>query len=458
MSLPYYAWFQRINAALAAGVLSSDQLAAEVQAVAAGLDGLSVQGGSSIAVTGSPEDGWLVSLQGDATNPGAMKSYATNNTGVRGWYYPSLFESTGLLAGCALSVQSSTQVRIAAGLLGFADYTASPANPVRSVLAFPQTDVTITAIASQPVTYLAVDSAGAITQQATPLTNTQRRTLVPVGVAVHTNLSSINTVNSLPAVVRAGIAQLLDYLNYRGRLHKGLEYAANGANLQLNRSAGTIFAVGGNFHTSPLDPNVISLSGQTGLTFRYRTSAGEPAGDVTNVASSTYNPTGSTLTAVPSNDWTVQRIYVFPSGLTRIQYGQATYPNLAAAIAGWQTEAFITETNLADNGVPVGLIFVKEGATDLSNPAQAKFQPLAGDGVPAAPSVPLADTDDLAEGTTNLYYTDARTDARIQAFQDAPSLTVANLQNAVDDTAAATAGVAVGGLYRNGSLLMIRVT
>jgi hypothetical protein len=36
-------------------------------------------------------------------------------------------------------------------------------------------------------------------------------------------------------------------------------------------------------------------------------------------------------------------------------------------------------------------------------------------------------------------------------------LSVINLQNAVDDTAAAAAGVPVGGLYRNGSVLMVRV-
>ena len=72
-----------------------------------------------------------------------------------------------------------------------------------------------------------------------------------------------------------------------------------------------------------------------------------------------------------------------------------------------------------------------------------------------------ADTDGLSEGATNQYFTNARADARvsagIQAFKDAPALTVANLANAVDDAAAATAGVAVGSLYRNGSALMIRV-
>ena len=62
-----------------------------------------------------------------------------------------------------------------------------------------------------------------------------------------------------------------------------------------------------------------------------------------------------------------------------------------------------------------------------------------------------ADTDGLTEGSTNLYFTNARVDARNDAVHAA-------LVNAVDDAAAATAGVPVGQLYRNGSVLMIRVT
>lgn len=39
---------------------------------------------------------------------------------------------------------------------------------------------------------------------------------------------------------------------------------------------------------------------------------------------------------------------------------------------------------------------------------------------------------------------------------DGPSLS--NIVDAADDTAAATAGIAVGGVYRTGSILKIRVT
>ena len=62
---------------------------------------------------------------------------------------------------------------------------------------------------------------------------------------------------------------------------------------------------------------------------------------------------------------------------------------------------------------------------------------------------PSLTTSSLPEGT-NLYYTDTRADARIAA-------SLAGLEDAADDAAAATAGVAVGAMYRNGSILMIRV-
>lgn len=374
-----------------------------------------LQGPNSVKITngdgisGDP----VFQLENDSNALDALTAYGKDSTGTRGWFRPALFESTGLLSGCALSIFSTTQVRISAGILGFADYSANPAQPVRSVLQFAQTDVTITAIGSQPVTYIGINSAGTVIQQDVPFTNTQRRTIVSIGVAVHTNLTSINAVNNLPSIVQAGIAQLTDYLIYSGRIHKGIEYAANGANLNINRSAGSIFIFGGNFQTNPLDPSVVSISGQTALTFRYRTQDGEPAGDVTSVQHSSYDNAG-TITAVPSNDWTVQRIFIFPSGLTRIQYGQATYANLSEAIAGWQTEVFVTEQNIADNGTPVGLIFVKEGATALNDPAEAKFQPLTASGRPASPSVPLANTDSLSEGTTNLYYTDVRAQAAVK--------------------------------------------
>lgn len=325
--------------------------------------------------------------------------------------YPTLFESDGILSGCEIQTLSATQIRITAGRVGFTDYVTSSTNPPRSIIIFPQTDVTITGIAIQPETYVAIKNDGTVQQQAGDWTNTQRRTHAPVGIAVHTNLVSINVVNKLPGVVRGGINTLHDFLIYHGREHKGLVYSPNGVNLNINRTAGSLFLAGGNFYTNPLDPNVIALASGTALTFRYRTMAGEPAGDITAINPNLYNTTGGTLVAVPANDWTAQPVYVFPSGLTRIQYGQQTWPNLADAVVSFRDAPFTVEGNLSRNGVRVGWVIVREGAVDLSNPARALFVPDAGAGAGSSTTSNLTSTDFLPEGVTNLYYTEARAKA-----------------------------------------------
>lgn len=78
-------------------------------------------------------------------------------------------------------------------------------------------------------------------------------------------------------------------------------------------------------------------------------------------------------------------------------------------------------------------------------------------------------TDGLAEGSSNRYFTDARADARVAegigTHEAAPDPhpqyvlvdLLATLPDAVDDAAADAAGVPVGGMYRNGSALMVRV-
>jgi hypothetical protein len=60
----------------------------------------------------------------------------------------------------------------------------------------------------------------------------------------------------------------------------------------------------------------------------------------------------------------------------------------------------------------------------------------------------------VPEGAANLYHTNARVDARIDAFK----ATLASLTDAADDAAAAIAGVPVGGMYRTTSTLKVRIT
>lgn len=58
----------------------------------------------------------------------------------------------------------------------------------------------------------------------------------------------------------------------------------------------------------------------------------------------------------------------------------------------------------------------------------------------------------------SLFDLDAYVSKAFAVQTAAPGFSIGPLTNAVDDTAAATAGVAIGALYRNGSIVQIRVT
>lgn len=113
---------------------------------------------------------------------------------------------------------------------------------------------------------------------------------------------------------------------------------------------------------------------------------------------------------------------------------------------------------------------------ELEDAGGGELVKLLRDGYGRVAGTSAATTDDLPEGA-NLYYTDARaaSAAPVQSVAGetgnitaeavaaalglgaAATADLGTLTNAVDDAAAALAGVALGGLYRSGSALMVRV-
>lgn len=298
------------------------------------------------------------------------------------------FDSTGVISGCALSIGSPTSTfTIASGLLLFMDYT-DPASPEQVQLVFAgASNVTIPGIGSSIATYVGVDSSGTIIQSANPFTNTQRRTIAAVGVVIHSNLTVVNAVNDKAATVRSGVNQLQDLMEAIGPMNlDGNVFGPDGANLSMNKSAGTLFKFGANFQTNPLDPHVVSIGATTSLTFRYRLSTGTEGSDVTLIDPLQYESSPGTLSTVPLllTPFSVQRITIFQTGLVRVQYGQAVYGSMSAAEDAIQTDPFTTETNIAQNGVTRAYLVVHRSCTNLNTAAQAKFIPIGKFGAPAS--------------------------------------------------------------------------
>lgn len=280
---------------------------------------------------------------------------------------------TGVTSGGVVSIGTpNTTVTVSDGV-GYVTVNTGGTKSVKRVTWSGLTNQSLTFLATNSVTYLAISNTGTLLQQVTPYTNTQSRDSIVIGAAIHTNLTTVNAVNQLQNVLISPLNQLEDLQRSLGFFNvSGNIYSANGANLNINKSAGVVNKIGSNWDVDTKNPNVRSLASGTAITFRYRFQDSTELADTTSINPDIYDLAGVS-TAVPSNRFTIQRINVFSSNLTRIQLGQTLYNNMADALAAIQTETFVTETNIQENGLLRGFLIVRGGTTDLTDTARVFF-------------------------------------------------------------------------------------
>jgi len=282
--------------------------------------------------------------------------------------------STGLLKnGLVQTNADPTKFNITSGI-GIISNFDDPENPTSVVVNFPAfTGITPAYLTTSNITYIAINSTPSVVMQASPFTSEQRRDLIILGAAIHSDLTTINLVNNISAPTNAETNQLHDLMEVIGALNvSGNKYSANGVNLSLNKSAGEIFKLGVNFANDWKHPHDLDIAGQTLLSFRYRTQNGTEGSDVTVLNPAVYD-LANVLTAVPSNRFTIQTVTLFQTGQTRIQYGQNTYATLSEAEAAILTRSYIAESNIATNGITRAYIIVRNNATDLTNATTSKI-------------------------------------------------------------------------------------
>ena len=293
-----------------------------------------------------------------------------------GPHYLSL-ASSGLYTGAVLSVgatQGTFNLTSGEGL--FIDSTTDFSNiDVGPVLISARTNEPVTNIGTQPVTYILVDKNDNIVQIANFPTPEERRNNIFIGVVVHSDNVNVLVVNNIPSVALDISAQIQDLFNSLGFFNQdGNIISSNGANMSFNKSAGRAFKAGANFENNPKDPHTLTLPAQVAATFRYRNQDSSEGSDITVIDPTTYDVGGVTTVVAGSNNVaTLQRIYIFPSGLIRVQRGQQIYAKLSDAIDAVGKEAFVTEPNIAENGLLLGTLAVIKGAVDLTNAGQGQF-------------------------------------------------------------------------------------
>ena len=284
--------------------------------------------------------------------------------------------STGIHEGGVLSINASTTTYdIAAGSGVVIDNTTDPDNPVVTHVSWlAKLNNSPTNILTQLVTYISIDVNGNIVETASKPTATQRRTNMFLGVVVHSNNVNVNAVNQEPVVAIDIAAQMQDILTWIGfKSLSGNIVTFASTDLTIKKTAGTAFNGGVNFHTLNTQPHEFTLAELDPATFRYRNQDGTEGTNITSIDPSTWDDGGTTTAVGASSKATIQRIFIFPSNIIRVQRGQQVFNNFSTAVAEAGTEQFITETNIAENGLFLGSLVIQQNATDLSDPTKALF-------------------------------------------------------------------------------------
>ena len=284
--------------------------------------------------------------------------------------------STGLRYGGILSINANPALfNLSAGSGVITDYT-TPSAPVKTVVTWSAFNAqTITNIGSAQLSYIGINSSGAIVQQTTTPTNTERRGTIWVGSLGHVNNTSITSININPDVLADPQNQFRDLANAIGTLNlTGNVISANGANLSFNKTVGTFFSAGSNFSTSIKDPNVYTSAVLTPATFLKITQSAGSGGTVSVIDPANYDLAG-VVTAIggAGSRSTNQRVWLNSNNVITVQYGQNIYTTLANAVAAVGTESYTANPFITNVSCLLGTISVRRDATDLSNTAQAVF-------------------------------------------------------------------------------------
>ena len=242
------------------------------------------------------------------------------------------------------------------------------------------TNIPITNLATADATFILINSASTLVQQTSFPTPQQRRENIFLGKVVHPSRNSITSINQTVDFDVSPMAALRDLWTPLKLINQGIIVSPHSTTLEINTSAGVLWGNGVGWTTNQQNPNSVSISGTSPTTFQYRTRLGPltggtvPTGNTTTIAPGFYDNNG-VVTAVGggSNSSTNQRVFLFPTGLVRIQLGQQVYGTLAAAVAGSQTEQFNEYSLNRENGILIGIISVNKNATNLSLAAQAVF-------------------------------------------------------------------------------------
>jgi hypothetical protein len=300
--------------------------------------------------------------------------------------------TTGLLNGGVISTANGTttfSVTAGAGIIVSqnASITEDPYPTIEYVKWPAFVSASLDYSGSAQITYVAVDSTGALTQLNTTPTLAQYKDRIFLGRVLHQTGSVSNGAINSPAMAYAVSSNIFDFIRPFGPLKvNGHVLAASGSTLGLTKTEGDAYSEGRNYAFDPTSPNTILAANDPALVdckIYYEHVSGSTAIINTGIGNAgfavidraQYN-NGGTLAAVGNSEWTNQRVYWFPKSVNRalfVYYGSAKYGTLLEAVAGLLTENFVEGDNTKGAAIYVGSVSVKGNETSLADTTNVRI-------------------------------------------------------------------------------------
>lgn len=288
--------------------------------------------------------------------------------------------NTGLLLGGVISVNADpTKWNLAFG----EGYVADPLNGTVAKVAWgTQSALTTPYLTTSTATYVLIANAGggigSVVMQNTPPTQQQYRTHVYLGKLAHTTKTTILFAVTEPSRMFDVVGQVMDLnATLKSINSEGNILSANGANLNLNISAGKIYRAGANYASDRNNPSLTTLSSGTAITFRNKFrdgSGGWTAVNTSTVDADHYDDGTGILAVVPNNKFTVRIAWRFGgTGTVHLDYGQAVYDNLKDAKESISTAIVAKDPDNVKDAAIVGYVVVKKGTAALNNTTENAF-------------------------------------------------------------------------------------
>jgi hypothetical protein len=238
-------------------------------------------------------------------------------------------DGTGLLTGGALTINADpAKFDVAAGTGVVINNYTTPGTPTVTQVSWNNfTAQTVTNIGTQSQTAIGINSSGAIVQLSGLTLAQDSREYILLGLLAHPNGTSISSASDIGLNLAYGSpSAIVDLSLAIGPVNiSGNVYSANGANLNINKSSGSVFLVGTNVKTSKRDPNTLSIASSSAGSFFYTYQNGSGgftiSASTTSIVPGSYDDGDGTLGTLLTNKWQIQRIYL-SAAATIIHYGQ----------------------------------------------------------------------------------------------------------------------------------------